>query len=422
MCDVWTVFQEKRKKRKYIFSDVKREEREEKVKKEHKRTSLILKRSHTLDRQHYTVLKSRPAKIFHGCHKNFVFKRSVHMSKNNQRNLDCPNEGLEKEFPEFWCEICEKDLQSIKSLREHVKGKFHLRKSGFPQNKIPSSVAIDEHELFVGLRNRIYRNVVVLTGAGVSTAAGVPDFRSPGGLFESIRKEFGFKFPFVHRSPEILLSREFANKFPDTFQNEVLPLIENLKPSGDLQPTATHKFCEWLYREGLLRRIYTQNVDGLHLHHSLNIDKDMVVECHGSISRHDLVLYGDDLPQRFYDCCCQDFPENTSKNGSAVDLIIVFGTSLQVLPFKAVPNLAPRGCTRVMVNRCIADCNDQPKISNNYAFPSRTIRLGSRRLVTTKNLWTAREGNKRWAQLLVESECDAFVERFFSTFDNSGAT
>ena len=62
-----------------------------------------------------------------------------------------------------------------------------------------------------------------------------------------------------------------------------------------------------------------------------------------------LVLYGDDLPKRFTDCCDQDFSINNDKLGN-VDLVLVFGTSLQVAPFCAIPNMALKGCTRVLVN------------------------------------------------------------------------
>ena len=276
--------------------------------------------------------------------------------------------------------------------------------------------AIDEEELFQNLHNGEYRHVVVLTGAGVSTAAGVPDFRSPGGLFDTMRSTFGERFPFVYDSPEIILSRDFSLAHPDIFKNELLPLFQHLGKTVDASPTDTHRFCAWLNRQGWLRRVYTQNVDGLHLHPSLDIDEELVVECHGSVRKGDLVLYGDDLPRRFFDCCDSDFPQYIGGDGSPVDLILVFGTSLRVLPFSAVPNLAPRGCVRVLINRSLEDCiyqRSQAGMSGALQSPS-SLRIGSRKFVTSKNLWTGREGSKRWRQLLVEGDCDCFVRRFFS--------
>ena len=107
----------------------------------------------------------------------------------------------------------------------------------------------------------------------------------------------------------------------------------------DAAPTLSHHFGAWLWQKGWLQRIYTQegglrvlkglavtsegveaafpstfslvswpfpgwtpwsvqNVDGLHLHPSLELPRDVVVECHGSMAAG-LVLYGDPLPQHF---------------------------------------------------------------------------------------------------------------------------
>jgi len=73
-------------------------------------------------------------------------------------------------------------------------------------------------------------------------------------------------------------------------------------------PTVTHKCCVWLYRRGLLKRVYTQNIDGLHLRPSLEFPSDLVIECIGSIiGSSTLVLYGNVLPHQFHDCCDADF-------------------------------------------------------------------------------------------------------------------
>ena len=333
-------------------------------------------------------------------------------------------------FPPHWCHTCRKDLQSRKSLDEHESGKRHMKKQPYVQKRpLRSSICptIDEEELFRNLSNGEYRNIVVLTGAGVSTAAGVPDFRSPGGLFDTIRSTFGKRFPYVYDTPEIILSRDFVLMHPFIYQDEVLPLLEHIGKSVDAQPTDTHRFCAWLNHQGWLRRVYTQNVDGLHLHPSLDIDEKLVVECHGSVRGGDIVLYGDDLPKRFYNCCDEDFPQNIRDGVSRscpADLLLVFGTSLKVLPFSAVPNLAPKGCVRVLINRSLEDCMNQrsPQCSREEVYsnagwlqsPSR-LRVGSRKFVTARNLWTGREGNKRWRQLLVEGDCDYFIRRFLST-------
>lgn len=217
-----------------------------------------------------------------------------------------------------------------------------------------------------------------------------------------------------------MLSRQFVDEHPIAYNEEVFPFIShfNFGMTENIKPTDTHKFCSWLHNKGWLRRVYTQNVDGLHLHSDFAMDPLKVVECHGSLERDDLVLYGDPIPSRFYNCCDEDFPLNPNQQDDAdpVDLCLVFGTSLQVLPFAAVPNLCPRGCTRVLVNRSLRDCGVEEEASakrTRRSHKSSTVKLGSRKRVNTRNLWTGREGNKRWRQLLVAGDCDDFVQRFF---------
>ena len=353
--------------------------------------------------------------------------------------------------PEYWCVVCSLDLQSAKSLAEHETGRKHVKRRrrlamegggsgsgrGFRRRRVTSSRSalppLDEEELFAGLASHRWKNVVVLTGAGVSTSAGVPDFRSPGGLYDTIRQRFGERFPIAIDEPEYVLSRGFATRHPEC-ADEVRSLII-LSPAVEeatecVQPTATHRFCAWLHRQGVLRRVYTQNVDGLHLHPSLRMPRGLVVECHGSMhpdSDRPLVMYGDALPDVFYECCDEDFPLlNRSQNGQttevAVDLIIVFGTSLQVAPFCGVANMVPRGCARALVNRRIDECLHNSFSSRTTTYnesgsgglaAKRTARIGSRKEVPLRSMWLSREGNKRWRQLVVEKDCDDFVADFF---------
>ena len=59
------------------------------------------------------------------------------------------------------------------------------------------------------------RSIVVLTGAGVSTAAGVPDFRSKGGLFETIRAKHGDEYAELIDEPELMFTRWWRDAHPD---------------------------------------------------------------------------------------------------------------------------------------------------------------------------------------------------------------
>ena len=69
-------------------------------------------------------------------------------------------------------------------------------------------------EFYISLANGNYKSIVMVLGAGISVSAGIPDFRSPGGLFEAVRTHFGEKFPDVMETPEHLLSRKFCSENP----------------------------------------------------------------------------------------------------------------------------------------------------------------------------------------------------------------
>jgi NAD-dependent SIR2 family protein deacetylase len=328
-------------------------------------------------------------------------------------------------------------------------GSPHKQQQRCEQKAVRTSYApaIDEEELFQNLAGGVYKNIVVLTGAGVSTAAGIPDFRSPGGLFETLQHRYKGRFPDVNFStttPEVLFSRHFANMYPEVYHHEILPSMQNVFQNA--HPTLTHHLCAHLYHKGWLKRVYTQNVDGLHSHPSLGIDnnndndndndtdhdhdhdhEDVVMECHGSVHKGNLVLYGDPLPNEFADMAGRDFSPNPPSEADKVDLVLVFGTSLQVAPVCGLPNMALKGCTRVLVNRNLSDC-----MANDYFSSARssmecsmdvtrstTCDIGSRKNVQLRPRWRDRKARKKWSQLLVEDDCDAFVERFMKATGTS---
>lgn len=110
-------------------------------------------------------------------------------------------------------------------------------------------------------------NVVFFGGAGVSTESGIPDFRSVDGLYNQ-----KWKFP-----PETILSASFFARDPEEyyrFHREKL-VIEGVKPNR------AHLRLAELEREGRLRAVITQNIDGLHQ----AAGSQTVLELHGSILR-----------------------------------------------------------------------------------------------------------------------------------------
>jgi len=215
------------------------------------------------------------------------------------------------------------------------------------------------------------KNVIVMCGAGISTSAGVPDFRSPSaGLYFKIRK---YNLPY----PEAVFDGGYFRHDPVPFYS----LVRDIYPER-LCPTDTHKFFTLLHKKGILRRVYTQNIDALEF--LAGLPEDKVVEAHGTFQRSyctkchknfdlpwlkreifspesnggvpkcdlpnccgvvrpDVVLFGEQLPDRFFRLASEDFP--------ACDLLLVFGTSLAVAPFNHLVTKPARGVPRVFVNR-----------------------------------------------------------------------
>lgn len=215
------------------------------------------------------------------------------------------------------------------------------------------------------------KRIVVMAGAGISTSAGIPDFRSPGsGLYDNLQK---YDLP----CPEAMFEIGYFTKNPTPFYD----LVRELWP-GRYRPTASHWFLRLLYDKGLLQRVYTQNIDSLET--AAGLPKDIVVAAHGNFdtchalrrpgtvppeelraalqeggegweslaARHgglvkpSIVFFGESLPSRFFELPGEDFPE--------CDLLIVMGTSLAVQPFASLVGMPPPSCPRVLVNRDMA--------------------------------------------------------------------
>ena len=179
-------------------------------------------------------------------------------------------------------------------------------------------------------------NIVFFGGAGVSTESGVPDFRSTGGLYRQ-----QYKYP-----PETMLSRTF-----DAHPEEFFEFYRKKMIYLDAKPNAAHtKLAQW-ERDGKLKAVITQNIDGLHQ----AAGSKNVLELHGSIHRNfcmkcgrpygvETVLHSDGVPR----CACggiikpdvvlyeEGLDERTlTKAVDAVrkaDMLIVGGTSLVVYP------------------------------------------------------------------------------------------
>ena len=198
-------------------------------------------------------------------------------------------------------------------------------------------------------------NIVFFGGAGVSTESGIKDFRSVDGLYRQ-----KFKYP-----PETMLSHTFfethTEEFYDFYRSKMLAL--------DAQPNAAHrKLAQW-EREGKLKAVITQNIDGLHQ----KAGSREVLELHGSVLRNycrrcgkfygveavaasagiprcscggiikpDVVLYEESLDEGVMEKALQYIAN--------ADMLIIGGTSLVVYPAAGLVRYY-RGSKLVVINR-----------------------------------------------------------------------
>lgn len=222
------------------------------------------------------------------------------------------------------------------------------------------------------------KHIAVLTGAGVSTLSGIPDFRSPNGLYNTVDPEFS------QFSPEYLLSHECLYHNPKVFYKFYRAKM-NLT---GVEPNIVHKtIADW---ETLGKRvsIATQNIDGLHT----KAGSTEVYEIHGTTAKNYCTKCGkafdanaifdntDEIP-RCPDCkgvgfirpavtlyneqLPDDFANAIEAFGKA-DLLVIAGTSLQVMPAAMLPSYY-FGKDIVIINK------ERPLMASPYADSVPTV-------------------------------------------------
>lgn len=224
-----------------------------------------------------------------------------------------------------------------------------------PASRASGTALEDAAELF-----RQARRVVVLTGAGISTPSGIPDFRSEGtGLWS--RDE-----------PMEVASLSTFRTHPERFFKWFRPLVGQI---FDAQPNAAHRALVDLEKAGAAQTVITQNIDMLHQ----KAGSRHVIEMHGTLQtlsctrcyerfdsgdfvrrfiadgtiptckkcngilKPDVILFGEQLPQSAW------FEAQSAARGC--DLMLVAGSSLEVLPVAGLPMQAvDRGAHLVVIN------------------------------------------------------------------------
>ena len=219
-----------------------------------------------------------------------------------------------------------------------------------------------------GILDGRFQNIIVMCGAGISVAAGIPDFRTPGtGLYDNLQK---YDLP----DPQSIFEINYFKKRPSAFYH----LAKELFP-GTFAPTPTHYLLRLLHEKGVLLRCFSQNIDSLETLAGLPKEKmvaahgnfdsahcvstgkpvpvDEVKEAilageegwqalrdrHGGLVKPDIVFFGEPLPPRFQQCMMSDLP--------MCDLLIVMGTSLKVQPFASLVGQVAKDVPRLLINR-----------------------------------------------------------------------
>ena len=206
-------------------------------------------------------------------------------------------------------------------------------------------------------------NIVFFGGAGVSTESGIPDFRSTDGLYNQ-----QYDYP-----PETIISHSFYVKKPKEFYR----FYKNKMLFPEAQPNRAHMALAKLEREGKVKAVVTQNIDGLHqaagsrevleLHGSvhrnyctrcgrfyslddiLKADGVPVCDC-GGVIKPDVVLYEEGLDQ--------DVIQRSVEYISRADVLIIGGTSLTVYPAAGLIDYY-RGSKLVLINKSVTSRDGQ---------------------------------------------------------------
>jgi len=195
------------------------------------------------------------------------------------------------------------------------------------------------------------RYPVVLTGAGISTESGIPDFRGQHGLW-------------VNKEVTDILSLETLYGKPELFYSKGMKLLKLFQGK---EPNPAHKALALLEKISVVKTIITQNIDGLHqaagsenvleIHGNLrtcscdkckavfpfqfienSVAEDIVpprcLQC-GGIVRPDVVFFDDPMPGEF---------NKAIEEVQRSDFLLVVGSSLQVAPAAYLPGMVPRLC------------------------------------------------------------------------------
>ncbi|KAI8393569.1 DHS-like NAD/FAD-binding domain-containing protein [Radiomyces spectabilis] len=255
----------------------------------------------------------------------------------------------------------------------------HLRK----RRRLDNVNTLDD---VIGLL-REAKNVMIVSGAGVSVSCGIPDFRSETGIYSRLQE-------YHLDDPQQMFDIEYFRDSPEIFYS----FAKELYPSN-YEPSPSHMFVKLVEDKGKLLRNYTQNIDTLE--HKAEIQH--VVNCHGSFATASCVTCGfkcdgKDIEEYIFNqtippcpqCAATRIPSKTSSSSDEddndthphrgrsimkpditffgeklpdefdhllavdtdkVDLLIVMGSSLKVSPVSEIMSQIPHSVPQILINR-----------------------------------------------------------------------
>lgn len=223
----------------------------------------------------------------------------------------------------------------------------------------PATAVLDTIRTWVDQAER----VVALTGAGISTESGIPDFRGPNGVWT--------------RNPEAEKLSTLQNYLADAAIRKASWQSRLSHPAFSAQPNAGHVALARLERRGKLHALITQNIDGLHARAGNSAQK--IIEVHGNV--HSVVCFGcgwkgpmlpvldrvragEDDPHcercngilksdtiSFGQALVPEVIDRAMRAAEEADLMLAVGSTLQVYPVAhAVPIAKTSGARLVIVN------------------------------------------------------------------------
>jgi NAD-dependent deacetylase len=203
--------------------------------------------------------------------------------------------------------------------------------------------------------------LVVLTGAGISTDSGIPDFRGPNGVWT--------------KNPEAEKAATLSHYVSDPEVRRRAWRTRADSPMFAAEPNAGHRALAELDRQGRLHLLITQNIDGLH--HAAGVDPSRIVEVHGNVREWacltcgargpmvdalERVRQGEDDPPcpacggiiksatiSFGQSLVPDDIQRAEEGALEADLLLAVGSTLQVYPVAGVVPLAKRAGARLVI-------------------------------------------------------------------------